>query len=467
MKSRLSTLFIAAALLGMSACDSLFELEPQASISDDVALSTPGNVQTAVVGGYAILGGANTYGGSYIYLTDIFAAPTDEVFFNGTFLQPREVNTKAILTDNSFIAAYWSGSYNVINRANNVLSATGVFGSDAAAKAKAEAEAKFLRGAAYFNLAQVFGKAFNDGNPATNLGVPIVLVPTRGVSDELKVARNTVQDVYTRITTDLTEARDALPQTNGVFANTFTASALLTRVYLAMGDYAKAGAEAQRVIASNRYTLFPDIRGNYVRISNGSETIFAVQNTATAFNNDMAVFYAPLPYGRADIQVRDAHLTRYEAGDARATLFVTTSRGRMSAKYASPDGVVDPRRTNITVLRLAEMHLVRAEVNARLRAGGSNAFVGGATPETDINAIRARVGLAAKETVTLADVLAERRNELMFEGVLFMDLKRLQETTRLQGSPDIQWNDPRLVFPIPQREMLANPNLVQNDSYGS
>jgi len=82
----------------------------------------------------------------------------------------------------------------------------------------------------------------------------------------------------------------------------------------------------------------------------------------------------------------------------------------------------------------------------------------------DINRIRTRVGLPAVTSVTLADILRERRNELMFEGLLFMDNKRTQTpTTGLLST--IPWNDNSLVFPIPDREMLVNAKLTQNPGY--
>jgi len=448
------TLLIGATLMG---CSDLLELEPQASISDDVALSTPGNVQTALVGTYALLGGADTYGGSYIYLSEIYAAPSDEIFFNGTFIDPFDINGKNIQTTNAYVTRVWTTSYNVINRANNVLSALDVFGSDAANRARVEAEARFIRGIAYYNLVQAFGKAFNDGNPATNPGVPIILTPTRVVNDELKVARNSVAEVYAQAITDLTAAKAGLPESNGFYATTYAASALLARIHLAKGDFPAAAAEANRVIASGDYALFPSIASNFSRSANGSETIFATQVTQTAGSNDNAVFHAPLPFGRADIRVLDSHMTKYEAGDARATLFTTTSRGRMTSKYTSTTG--DSRRFNINVVRLAEMYLTRAEANFRTTA------TLGATPLADVNLIRARVGLAALGTVTLADILKERRNELIFEGVLRMDMRRNQVNSNIAGAA-LPWNDNKLTFPVPDRECRVNTTLTQNPGYG-
>lgn len=449
----------------LSGCGELLELEPQASISDDIALSSPDNIQTALVGGYAALSGSNAYGGHYIFLTDIFAAPTDEVFFNGTFLQPREVNAKAILIDNSYMAGFWATSFNIINRANNVLGALDVFGTDTNRRNRVEAEARFLRATAYYNLVVAYGKAYSDGNPQSNPGVPLILNPTRAVDETLEVARASVAEVYDLVLTDLTAARDNLPESNGFLADTYVASAMLARVYLSMGNYAEAGAQAQRVIASGNYALFNDIAENYIRSQNGSETIFAIQNTATSFSNNMATFYAPTAsFGRADVQIRDPHLANYEAGDARANLFVQTTRGRMTTKYASDDSSVDPRRTNISVIRLAEMHLIRAEANVRL-TGSGNPGIGGATPEVDINAIRDRVGLAPHASVTLADVLRERRNELMFEGQLLNDLKRLEGFTTDLSQEVVPWNSNRMVFPIPERELNVNSKLIQNPGY--
>jgi len=456
-------LFLGLTMIG---CEDLLNLDPQASISDEIALSTPSNVQTALVGAYGALGSSSTYGGSYIYLTEVFAASKDELFWNGTFIDPGEIYNKTILEGNGFVSSYWTGSYNTINRANNILAVdSGIF-ANAATKARIDAEAKFIRALSYYNLVQVFGKAYNDGNPSQNPAVPLVVTPTRVVDETLQVPRATVKEVYDQVVADLLEAKANLPASNGFYANTYVASGFLARVYMAMGNYQAALAEANRVIASGEYALFAEIAENYSRTSNGDETIFAMQVTATSGSNDNAVFFAPQPYGRADIRIEEGHLALYEEGDARGQLFIQTSRGVMSSKYAVPsDPTADPRRRNITVMRLAEMHLIRAEANFRL---GSSV---GASPVADINAIRARAGLGGGlesdvlESVTLDQILRERKLELAFEGHLFADLKRLQQTTSSPDKASISWNDNSLVFPIPAREILVNLNLTQNPGY--
>lgn len=447
-------LFIGVIFTG---CDGLLELEPQASISDEIALSTPANVETAVIGAYRSMGVGNTYGGSYIYLTELLASSNADVRWIGTFIQPGEVYNKAILTTNSFINGYWSQSYTTINRANNILAALDVFGSETSRRNLAEAEAKFLRGASYYNLVQLFGKAYNDGNPASNPGVPLVLTPTRTIDESLQVSRASVAEVYQQVIADLTDAKNGLPVSNGVRANTYAASAMLTRVHLAMGNYQAAAQEANRVIESNRYSLFASVADNFNRQANGSETIFAIQiNDATSIANSNITFHAPTPVGRADIEIMDGHMAIYESGDARASLFAMTGRGRMTTKYSQPN-------RNMNVHRLAEMYLVRAEANFRLT--GNLPGVGGVTPAQDISRLRERAGLDAVLTTTLEDILLERKRELAFEGVAYLDLRRTQGTTSGVGSPNISWNSDRLVFPIPDREMTVNSNLTQNSGY--
>jgi hypothetical protein len=110
----------------------------------------------------------------------------------------------------------------------------------------------------------------------------------------------------------------------------------------------------------------------------------------------------------------------------------------------------------IPVIRLAEMYLTRGEAN--LRKGGSP--IGGQTPLEDINTVRERAGAAPLNSVAGKDFVDERFRELGFEGDRLWTLKRLQ--LNVDGRP---YDDPKLVLPIPQREMDVNSNLIQNDGY--
>ena len=111
---------------------------------------------------------------------------------------------------------------------------------------------------------------------------------------------------------------------------------------------------------------------------------------------------------------------------------------------------------NVHTIRLAEMYLVRAEANFRLGTAVGDA------PVNDINLIRNRVNLPSYTAaeLTLDKILLERRLELAFEGFALDDLKRLEGSVG-----NIAWNSPKLIFPIPKREIVVNPNLQQNEGY--
>lgn len=98
--------------------------------------------------------------------------------------------------------------------------------------------------------------------------------------------------------------------------------------------------------------------------------------------------------------------------------------------------------------------MIRAEANFRL---GSNV---GATPTEDINRIRRRANATEYAALTLNNILLERQLELAFEGHRIHDIKRTKVNT---GT--FPYNSSNLVFPIPRREIDANPKLVQNPGY--
>jgi starch-binding outer membrane protein, SusD/RagB family len=458
MGNRTKVRMLAAALallLVLPACDSLLDIEPRQTVSPEQALGNQQGVQTALRGAYSALGDYYMFGGQYIMLPDLLADDGD-LTWAGTFSQPREAFQKALLTDNSFVALMWTRSFRAINIANNVLDGLDLV-ENAAVRARIEGEAKFIRGLVYFQLAQMYGRAWNDGDPSQNLAVPLVTQPTRVITTEDRIPRATVAQVYAQAVSDLVEARELLPVANSVFANTYAASAILARAYLAQGQNLLAAQEADRVIESGRFRLMDEFSDAFNRSTNVAEYIFAIQVTpqdAGDRGHSLSVFYAAPPVGRGDIDIEEQHLDRYEEGDARGAFFYIDEEFDVwrtgKWEFGTADGA------NIPVIRLAEMYLIRAEANLR----GGTAI--GQSPVNDINMIRARAGLDGLGSVTLADIFRERRLELAFEGHLLFDAKRFQENV---GT--IPWNANRLVFPVPQREMDANPNLTQNPGYGN
>lgn len=443
-----------AALLLVTSCDSILDTEPRQEISEELALTTSANVEAVLVGAYNELGDDDVWGGRMMMLPDLLGVQTGngDMTWSGTFEQPRQVFFKNIRVDNDFIASTWSEAYEVINIANNVLSALDVVDEDK--RNRVEGEALFLRGALYFELARLFGKAWNDGDPASNPAVPLVLQPTREINEESEVPRNTVQEVYGQAIGDLQSAKSLLPEDNGVFASRYAAAAMLARIYLQQQEYDAARSEANEVIESGAFSLVDDYSGVFNNSNaNTGEDIFALQITTQDGDNDLNTFYAAdLDGGRGDIEINQVHLDKYEAGDERLDLFYTdpTTGDTRTGKWQNQFG-------NIPVLRLAEMYLIRAEAN--LQEG--TPYTGPNTPTEDLNVIRGRAGLVDLGAATLQDIWDERFLELAFEGHFLHDLKRSEGTVGTTS-----WNDNALVYPVPQRERDANGNLTQNPGYG-
>jgi hypothetical protein len=114
------------------------------------------------------------------------------------------------------------------------------------------------------------------------------------------------------------------------------------------------------------------------------------------------------------------------------------------------------------------MYLIRAEAYARL--GGVNEISG----LNDLNTLRtARISGYVPVILTGAPLLQaiadERRKELTGEGHRFFDLKRttrtINRTTNCTNFCTLSSSDREWALPIPQSEMLANPNMVQNTGY--
>jgi tetratricopeptide (TPR) repeat protein len=310
----------------------------------------------------------------------------------------------------------------------------------------------------YFELVRLFAKFYGDGDYATNPGVPVILKPTKEITQNDFVKRNTVKEVYDLVAADLEKAENLLPASNQKYATKWAAAAQLSRVYLMLGRYADAGAAADRVIRGSGKTLNPDFEDLWFTYINfggvtPAEYIFYIKVTTQDGVNSLNTYFGrtittiPGTGGRSDCKIKPAHIALYENGDLRKSFFVTSGGNKYTQKHLDTYG-------DVPVIRLAEMYLTRAEAN--FRSGTSV----GASPLQDVNTIRNRVGLPPLNLLTLDDILRERMLELAFEGHYLIEAKRLKKPV---GS--FPWNSPKLIMPIPQREMDINKNLVQNEGY--
>ncbi len=440
-----------------TACEKRLDVFPYQSISDDKALLSEGDVKVTLVGAYDGAQAVTVYGGDIMVMNELIGNG-ENINFTGTFAGLSDAFKAQMNANNSNALGTWSASYSTINRINNVLTAVDKVTSSTANKNSVEGEALFLRGSIYFELVRLYAKAVGDGDYATNPGVPLVLTPTGNVTDADYKARATVKAVYDQVIADLVKAESLLPSSNGVYATKWAAAAQLSRVYLALKNYTEAGAAANRVITGSGKTLATEVGKNWFTfINNGGTTpgeyLFSMKVTAQDGVNALNTYFGRTistiagTAGRSDCKIRPAHIAQYEDGDVRKTYFELSGGNYYTKKHLDRFG-------DVPVIRLSELYLTRAEANQR------NSTSVGASPLSDVNAIRTRAGLPALSAVTLADILKERRLELAFEGQFLPDAKRTQTAV---GT--LAWNSPKLILPIPQREIDVNKQLVQNEGY--
>ena len=453
---------LAAITLLTTSCKKELELKDPQGLNPTDALATDGNIKKVLQGGYDAMSSSNMYGGNAQMFGDLLASD-GELSWVGTFNTYREVWGKQLLTTNPLVSGTWSAGYDAINIANSVLASVDKVA--AADRSRVRGEALFIRASMHFELVRFYAKDYTDGDPASNLGIPLMTKPTFSVEDISKPSRNKVAEVYASVIADLLEAKSLLPRTNNVYVTKSAAFAMLSRVYLQKADYvgARDAADSAIVNATGK-SLLPNFMDNFNLAANSVEDLFAIQVSDQDGANNLQLFYSVDIFGArdGDIEIRPKHLTLYETGDARRT---SQSNPSASTQFNTAFYVkYSANRTtkwrdlykNVKVIRLAEMYLTRAEANFRLGtpAGIASALV-------DVNRIRVRAALAPLVAITSVNTIyLERRKELAFEGFGIHDARRFKRS--IDGLP---WNDNSLVFPIPFREINANANLVQNAGY--
>jgi|694.fasta_scaffold08716_12 hypothetical protein len=475
-KNIIVTSLLALALLGIPfGCADRLDIKPFQSQASDVGLKTESDLVGTLIGAYDGLQDTDSYGGDIMLLSDLWANRA-HLRFRGTFAGLQQIafitNTSTstvITTDNAWARDIWANAYRTINICNLVLENLSLAKGDVRPTNTVHGEALFIRGSLYFELARLYGRNWQDGDPNQNLAVPLVLTSTPFEENKLTAAnlpaRATVAAVYAQAKADLTLASTLLPSSNLHYASKWAALAQLSRIALMQGDFAAALDASNQVIQSGVYSLAPafnDLWFNFINFGGVApkEYIFYMRMTQQDGTNGLNTYYGatissiPGTAGRGDCDVQTAFVNLHETADVRRGYFTVTSR-RLSNKHLDRFG-------HVPVIRLSEMYLTRAEANFRL---GSST---GDTPLNDVNRVRNRVGLANLAVVNLDAILKERSLELAFEGHRLHDIKRTQGVTLGTSATTPNgpaWNSPKLILPIPLREIEVNKNLVQNEGY--
>jgi hypothetical protein len=320
-------ILIVPVLAMLVSCTEKLEIKPKQSIETDLALTTADNIKAAMVGAYSQASNDGIFGSYFNEYSELYAA-TNDLRFMGTYQQPREFYNKEATTTNSYVETTWVQAYELINTCNTLLQEEVLAVLDDADADLVKGEALFLRGWIIFEMTRLFGLPYEPNQPNNQPGIPLVLTPTAVVTDAQPVARNPVEQCYAQAEDDLTMARDILPDMNGVYASSLSASAVLARLYLQMSNYSLAATEANRVIESGYFGLAATPMKAFNNSENSVEDIFAIQKNINSSIGWLTVMYASLAgAGRGDIEIQEVFLDRFDPSDLRGALQEDTQDG--------------------------------------------------------------------------------------------------------------------------------------------
>lgn len=434
-------------LLSATSCDKLVDVgPPKRSLDPGVVYADSSNTESALAGLYSTMYNATNagapFGGGIGYLNALYA---DELVSAGgsNFFE-----TNSLLITDGNVGSMWSVSYAAIYRANSVIEgATASTSITPTLRQKTLGEAKFIRAFCHFHLVNMFGH------------IPCIKTTDPNVS--ALQAQTPVAEVYQSILSDLKEAVAGLsfdyPGGERVRVNKYAAIAMLAKVYLYLGDW--ANAEAQAAILMTDKKNFQLLEPSKVFLTASTEAIWQFDSRVKGYASIVTNFVT----GAGAIPryaIRSNLYSAFETKDLRRSAWISSSAGYpYPAKYKSTKGNLEYD----AVLRLGEMYLIHAEACARQ---------GKVQPaQDDLNALRDRATASKITTLDkellLQAVAKERQLELFTEwGNRFYDLKRTGTIDAVLAAvkPGV-WKPEAALFPIPLVEMNKNQNLVQNDGY--
>lgn len=478
----LSTLTII--ILEISSCKKFLQEKPLTQLSTATYYKTLQDAEGAINAIYGPIRSDGVFSRQYMQLTDI---PSDYAYGRGS-TAPAGQYQLLDQTNISRVATVWVGLYQAINYANIAIQVIpNITSIDTTTSEALVSEAKFLRAFCYFHLVINWG------------AVPLYLSTTHTVTKRMPV-----QDVYNAITADLESGElnlPAVPATEG-HPTKLAAKSLLSLVYLFMGQYDSAQNNSLQVIQSGQYSLVqvqqPDDFNNIFGPSANAtpEEIFYLKyNHVTGqgwefpFNllwtsSQFAPFGNYVVYGKPN----NPFITNWNNNDLRKqfdlfTSYINPATGDtqqlpstvplLCSKYRDPGATGSTGFGNdYPFLRYADVLLIYAEANDMANQGPSPLAI------ESLNEVKRRGYGYPSNSPSPVDyasggwtqqdfrdsVLQERAYEQYMEAKRWQDLKRTNTAAEvILKVKGITINPDFLLWPIPQQEINANPQLGPND----
>lgn len=466
-----------SSIIVFSSCDDLLDTTSKTSVSSATIFDTPERIERLTNGNYKSLKGANLYSGRILLYGDVraeeFVCRTENALTGGYVW----ANSFTNLTGD--VSEVWQQLYRVINNSNILIDglekSQGVISEEL--KQNYIAEARFLRGFAYFHLITLYGRPYIETGGQVK-AIPLRLEPEQSSANN-DLERSTVFAVYEQIISDLDFAENNLPDKyssnllNTTRAHRNTAIALKTRVYLSKGQFDKVIDEAKKIVGQNQAPfsapsgVIHELQQNITTIFSSdyttTESIFSLPMTASdpPSGSALATVYYSSPDFVLNSDIKGIiSNTEWRSTDARRNfVYYNNSLGLyLLAKFTKTSPAID----YIPVIRYSEVLLNYAEAEAR---GGGDLNIAIEL----LKAVRNRSDAtyvfpsqSLEEDEILNTIRTERRIELLGEGLRSIDILRdlltfpikpsLSSLTSSEVTPD----DDNYIFPIPNSEILTN-----------
>lgn len=479
----ISILTLVLAVFELCSCKKFVEVEGSAtSVSSMNVYSSDATAIGAVTSLYVSLSNGNPVASQELSgLSGIAGLSADELdYYSGAGNQALQVYYQNGLNSLNVGNDFWGNTYQrlyVVNEAlEGLKSSTGL---TPVVKQHLLGEAYFMRAFYYFYLVNLYGD------------VPLVLSTDYKVNAVLK--RTAKAQIYDQIVADLKIAQGLLSDgylkgdgiteypsgsEERVRPNKWAATALLARTYLFMGRWADAETTATQVLFNHTsFQLEP--LGN-VFLKNNREAIWQLQPTEIGRNTSEADGFVLRIQGanfNVVVYLSKELLKDFETSDRRKDNWIGSVNPYGTVYYYSFKYKVLPSTQAgapiteySTVIRLAELYLIRAESRARL--GNLNDAI------SDVDQIRERAGLPLVKNTNpnqedlIVLILKEKRIEFFTEwGHRWLDLKRTGKVDEVMSkvtpkkSNGKVWKSYQQYYPVSTFELQSNPSLIQTAGY--
>ncbi|MDO5614730.1 MAG: RagB/SusD family nutrient uptake outer membrane protein [Cruoricaptor ignavus] len=470
-------LIIISSVVLLQSCKDFLSREPVEQISINTQLSTKRGVLEALNGAYVTYRSSILFYAKFSY-GDLLSgnlgfSPNPSGSNAGVIAAYNQVDLLYNFDDvtiSSELNSFYTTSYQAINNINLILQYVDEL-ADATTNEKNQikAECLALRASLHFELLKIYSQNYTYTADASHLGIIYNTAPVKVGIDY--PARKTVAESADLLVEDITNAIELFTDNKALpvgldknFMSRNAAKMIASEIYLWKNDWQNAFDVSNDLIlnsgislaSSSDYTTSWALAESVLELTNNKENNSSLE---AIYNYDSQSSYSKFAISNDVYSLfdnNDLRLNLYE----QQSLNTRLSSGNQNLPYTFTKkykmGVAG------LVYRITEAYFIRAE--SALNLGNTSQAL------QDINSVRQRAGLQNITSLSIDDLLIEKRKEFLCENKYFFDLMRyhkniVREDGCISNNCNPTYPFDKFVAPIPQNAIEYNGNMVQNPSY--